>query len=162
MASTSTSVQCCTEQLFSVQCFCILQCLKLYFNFIFRDVVKHELNERTIQLLLSCSLSASLGLSAPSDLDDIRYCIACYEADKIKYKDAKYQKYGHGGEREKCDVVVVAVAAAEGTKETGKVGKGEADLHEDFGPSILELLVKSSSTLMNSSSVSLSILLSLQ
>ena len=98
-----------------------------------------------------------------SDLDDIRYCIACYEADKIKYKDAKYQKYGHGGEREKCDVVVVAVAAAEGTKETGKVGKGEADLqHEDFGPSILELLVKSSSTLMNSSSVSLSISSSLQ
>ena len=31
-----------------------------------------------------------------SDLDDIRYCIACYEADKIKYKDAKYQKQGHG------------------------------------------------------------------
>ena len=31
-----------------------------------------------------------------SDLDDIRYCIACYEADKIIYKDAKYQKHGHG------------------------------------------------------------------
>ena len=26
--------------------------------------------------------------------DDIRCCIACYEADKIMCKDAKYQKHG--------------------------------------------------------------------
>ena len=31
-----------------------------------------------------------------SDEDDIRCCIACYEADKVKFKDAKYQKHGHG------------------------------------------------------------------
>ena len=31
-----------------------------------------------------------------SDEDDIQCCTACYKADEIKYKDAKYQKHGHG------------------------------------------------------------------
>ena len=43
-----------------------------------------------------CGVECSKVSYEVSDEDNIRCCIACYEADEIKYKDAKYQKHGHG------------------------------------------------------------------
>ena len=70
-----------------------------------------------------CGVECSNVSYEVSDEDNIRCCIACYETDK--YKDAKYQKHGHG-------VAISRYEEDEDEMNTGRGAERKQAEEEDF------------------------------